>query len=237
MKRLYFTSIIAIVALALAACTGVRGSGTLVEDLREVRGFNALQLAGTGDVTIRLGEREALTVRTDDNLIDDVTSEVRGNTLVLTTRPNTLLYPTQGIQYTLTVISLESIDVSGSGSVSVPAWTAEAFNIAVSGSGSVSIAALETDSLTIDLSGSGEVRIAGGAVTRQSIDLSGGGDYDALALTTETTTISLSGSGTAQLNVMDTLLARVSGSGEVRYTGAATLDSAISGSGSVRRIE
>lgn len=232
MKRLTLMSLSVGLALLLVACTGGRGSGTIIEENRDVSNFNGISLSNSGNVTITVGETEALTVRTDDNIMSDIITEVRGNTLVLTTRPNSAINPTT-LEYDITVTTLESLVVTGSGDVIAPEIEGDAFNIEISGSGDVDIAKLDVDSLTVGMSGSGEVNIADGETDLQTVSMSGSGDYNALNFESNTSSVSITGSGSAQVNADDELTARLSGSGDLRYTGEPTVDSNVTGSGSV----
>jgi len=66
-----------------AQFSGEKGNGNLVKQDRKIGSFTAIS-AGTGlDVYVVQGEREAITVETDENLQDNIITEVRGNKLVV----------------------------------------------------------------------------------------------------------------------------------------------------------
>ena len=47
----------------------IDGSGNIVTESREVRGFDRVNLSGFGEVIIEVGDEESLTISTDDNII------------------------------------------------------------------------------------------------------------------------------------------------------------------------
>ena len=69
-----FAVVVSVMALSILACqvgglTGVRGSGSIIEEGREVGDFTGVALAGVGDLTIEVGERESLRIKAEDNLM------------------------------------------------------------------------------------------------------------------------------------------------------------------------
>ena len=64
------------VLLVVSACGVVGGSGKVETETRQVSGFTAIDLTGTGEVTIEQGETESLTIEADDNVLPALTSKV-----------------------------------------------------------------------------------------------------------------------------------------------------------------
>jgi hypothetical protein len=214
----------------LPACTV--GSGEVVSETRTVEGFDEIDLRGVGEVRITVDGTESLMIEAEDNLIDVLTSEVRGGTLVLgTDRP---IRPTEDVIFTVTMETLRGVEISGSGSVIVTGFSADSFTMDVSGSGSAEIMALAADDVFARISGSGAVVMTGDA---DSLDLSisGSGAFDGEGLETDVGEVDLSGSGSATVNVSEDLDVRVSGSGNVEYLGDPSVSISTSGSGNVSR--
>ena len=201
-------------AVAVGACgvLGERGSGTMAVESRDVRGFNAIDLNGSGAVHVSVTGTESLTVEAEDNILPLLTTEIRNGTLVLGASQS--ISPTREIVYTITVISLEAVAVSGSGSVTVQAVDAKGFEVDISGSGTVTPTGV---SEILDLS------------------ISGSGRYQGDGLVSMAGTVSISGSGGAVVSVTDDLEVDVSGSGTVEYIGDPAISTSISGSGTVSR--
>lgn len=214
----------------------VRGSGKVVEEEREVAGLTGVILNGVGHLTIERGDTERLRIEAEDNLLPYITSEVRGGVLEIGPRTNVNLWPRRPVNYYLTVVSLESVTVSGSGQVEARALEAERFDLTVSGSGDAKIDSVDTQELTVQISGSGKVDVAGGKADKQNLGISGSGKYTARELESVDAQVRISGSGAATIRVSDTLDVNVSGSGDVQYIGRPRINQTVSGSGKVRAI-
>lgn len=196
------------------------GSGTIVSEDRPVSGFDRIELSGSGILEIKQGSAEKLTVSTDDNLIQYITTKVQGDTLEVRIfdRPGSDLRPTRTPRLELTVADLTSIDTSGSFEVISSGLEAPGLTIDGSGSCRVHLDGLRANELTVDISGSGELDIDG-RVEVQRIDISGSGSYRAGDLETADTRVSISGSGYALVWATESLHVDVSGSGRVEYWG------------------
>lgn len=215
MRRLLtWTASLVTLALTLGGCgiIGERGSGTMATETRQVSGFHEIDLSGSGHVLVSVTGTESLTVEAEDNILPLLTSEVRNGRLVLGARRS--ISPTREIVYTITVVSLEGVSVSGSGIVT-------ATGIDVSG-------------LDVEISGSGTV-VPEGVAERIDLSISGSGRFDGDELVSSSGHVSISGSGRAVVKVTDDLDVEVSGSGRVEYLGDPTVTSSISGSGSVSK--
>ena len=108
--------------LLASACTLdiLRGSGDRITESRPVNGIDRVSLAGSGDVILSQGDRESLTVETDDNLMQHIVTKVDGGTLTLGTKPGVNISLTR-LRFTLTVQDLDGLNVSGSGKINVKA--------------------------------------------------------------------------------------------------------------------
>jgi Putative auto-transporter adhesin, head GIN domain len=199
-----------IALLVVTACSVTTGSGQLANVQREVSGFTKVELTGQGEVTIEQTGTESLTISAEDNLLPRLTSDVSGDTLVLGTKPNTMIVPTKPITYALTVKDLNGLAVSGSGTINAPK--------------------LATTQLTTKISGSGTITV-NGAASDQDLEISGSGRYQAAGLTSKTVKARISGSGNASVLATDLLDVQISGSGSVTYSGNPQVKQQISGSG------
>jgi Putative auto-transporter adhesin, head GIN domain len=195
--------------LFLAGC-GTPGSGTAGRQTRQISGIRAVELTGNGLLSIEQTGVESLTVETDDNLLDHVSSDVVDGTLVL--EVDGIINPTDAITYELTVADLEGITLTGSGNVEVTDLDADRLDISISGSGTITVA---------------------GTTAAQAVDIGGSGQYQAQELSSTTATVDISGSGTATVNVSDRLDIDIAGSGTVAYHGDPVVDQHVSGAGHV----
>ena len=103
----------------LSACSingngkGVKGSGVVKTETRDVRGFRSIQLSSLGSVTVTQTGRESLTIQAEDNLLPLLESSVKDGVLYLATIGDTNISPTETIRYEVEVRDLPCTDVCG----------------------------------------------------------------------------------------------------------------------------
>jgi hypothetical protein len=236
--------ILAIVVLALAAfgCEGgvgfrtVQGSGTVEEKTYEVSDFTSVELATVGRLVVELGETETLRVQAEDNLIKYFEVEVRNGLLEIGGQKNVNLIPTEGVYFYLTVKELDTLVISGLGSVELPEMDVPKFSIEISGGGSVDVDGLNGDAIEAEISGLGDLSIDGGEVDEQDIVITGGGNYRARNLQSARAEVDIDGLGSATVRVSEHLGVTISGGGAVEYFGDPSVDQDVSGLGHVRKI-
>lgn len=231
----------------------VRGSGRVVEDERPISGVDGVVLATSGNLTIEVGDEEELRVEAEENLIPYFETEVRNGTLLIRQRNNARIAPRKTVNFYLTVVDLESIELTGSGDaeaadleakqlsatltgsgdLDMESLDAESLDVRINGSGSIRLKDLQADRLGVRMTGSGDLEIINGRVEEQSITITGSGGYEAGGLVSSEADVRLTGSGSATIQVNNRLNASTSGSGDVRYIGSPVVDQSSSGSGDV----
>ena len=226
--------LLAVTVLLLSACgiTTVRGSGNVVTEGREVRGFEGVALSGVGKVIITQGDQESLTIETDDNLMRYIESEVRNGRLELRIADNTIPIPRRSIIYRVGVIDLTALDSSGVGSLEMDALNTDSLEVTLSGAGDIGIDSLIATDLAVKISGVGNVDLAG-QVETQEVDMSGFGNYNARDLESQTASVRISGAGNAVIWVLDTLDVTIGGAGNVEYFGNPNVTRDVSGAGKI----
>jgi hypothetical protein len=227
-------SLIGVLLLSACSITGLnvtRGSGVITTQSRSVSGFNAVQIDGAGELIITQGESESLEIRAEDNIIDELTSEVQGTKLVLGYRDNFLrntIIPTERITYTLTVIDLSEVTINGAADMEIDSLETDVLALNINGAGQVSINQLMADDLTVHISGTATIEIAG-QVAQQSITIDGAGNFEAGDLGTSSTTVDINGLGNATVWATETLDISIDGGGNLRYYGLPQITQDING--------
>jgi hypothetical protein len=222
--------------LLLSACAlnVVRGSGRLVTESRQIQGVERISFTSSGTLILTQGDRESLTVETDENVMRYVKTEVQGGTLTLGTKSGAIVSPTR-LTFTLTVKDLDGITATGSGDVGAERFDADRLAIETTGSGGVRIDDLTARDLSVRITGSGDVDLAGQA-REQEVTLTGSGTYRAADLRSERATVKTTGSGGATVWVAESLDARTTGSGSIEYHGTPRTSAKSTGSGKVRGL-
>ena len=240
-KTILFTFILCLL-LALPACsftigdtqfTTVKGSGNVVTEERPVSGVQRVSLSNQGDLTVVIGDTESLVIEAEDNLLQYIQTEVRGGTLEIFTQNGVSMINTDPIRYTLTVTSLEGVDINSSGGAVLPALTADGFEININSSGNMNVDSLAADKLTVHISSSGQVEIAGGTVTGLDVTISSSGDLHMEDVAVQDAKVSISSSGSAYIQVSGDLKGNISSSGNIYVTGNPQVDISTSSSGKV----
>jgi hypothetical protein len=222
-------------AIVLATLTGcspfVTAGDTRTED-REIDDASSVVLRTGGDVDIRLGDEPALTVTGGENVLERLVTEVDDGRLVIGIRRGPLIIGERGLQVDITVTSLESVVIDGSGDVTAEFGDAEEVSVDIRGSGEIEADDLDAQAVRASISGSGNIDLSG-RTDSVIVEVSGSGDIEAGDLDAATAQVVLSGSGNVHVSAADELDVTLSGSGDVRYAGRPEVRSSVSGSGEV----
>jgi hypothetical protein len=186
------------------------GSGVTVTDPREVPSFTTVELAGANTVTIHVGEPTSVVVTGDDNLVDRVTTDVSDDRLVI---DNSGSFSTKAsMNVAVSAPSLDGVELSGAGTVTVDGVAADEFTAQLGGAGTLTVS---------------------GTVARASALLDGTGTLDLGDLVATDATAELPGTGTLRIHATSTLDASLSGTGTIFYAGDPTVTVHNTGTGTV----
>lgn len=213
----------------------VQGNGKIVKQSREVGHFTAFATSVSGNVEIRQGNTEGVTVETDDNLQALVETVVENGTLRIRPAKKNLSLETRNMKIVVMARTLERVSVAGSGAVAADKLDVERMQFDIGGSGELNVRELRAESLAVSLGGSGNLNV-GGNVERLQISIGGSGEVHAGRLATRDTVVSIGGSGEATVWASKTLNLSVAGSGDIGYYGDPKLSQNIRGSGSIKRL-
>jgi hypothetical protein len=230
-----------ILVFSVQGCLGLygttRGSGKLAEEGREISGVTGVELAAIGNLYIEQGEREELRIEADDNLFRYLETDVRDGVLRIATRQSVGLLPRNPIDFFLTIRDLDTIKVTGLGSVRVEDLAVPRLSCVISGAGSIELEELQADEFDVEITGLGSLHVADGEVGRQRITISGAGSYRARHLDSAEAEVHLMSVGSATLRVRESLQVNISGTGSVSYVGDPTVEQDVSGFGRVERLD
>ena len=241
--------IVSVLAIFSTACVApfrprlIRGSGNVIQEDRDVSGFDRILISGAGKIILTQGDTESLSIETDDNLMEYISTEVKGDTLeidfsddiILSQGGRDVLDPTDGFIFRIGVIDLVSVSVSGAANIQAEKLKSDEFAINFSGAGDIKIDDLNANRVEVSVSGAGDVEMAG-KVEHQKISLSGLGRLQAFDLESQTASVIISGAGGANLWVTDSLYVSISGAGDVEYYGKPSVDPEISGLGRIQGL-
>lgn len=207
--------LIALLLLSLTSCRfyGVRGSGNMDEETREVDQFSKIEISGAYEVEIIVGEENKIEISAEDNLLPLIKTKVRRHTLIIENRKS--ISPREDIIIKVYTESLKSIETSGASTIYANGIDAESFNLDFSGAGSVYLE---------------------GDCSELFVNMSGAGSLNAKKLVSNNVRIIISGASSAKVYASESLFAEVSGVGSIDYYGdPEDVDSDVSGVGSINR--
>ena len=214
----------ALTALSLfsifAACSitlgpSLKGSGNVVEELREVASFDSIKVGSTINVHLSQGEAQPIKVKAEDNLLPILVTKVTGSVLRIETSGSYIT--SVGFHVYVTTPKLRSISASGSSDVFGEGLIeSEELSIQTSGSSDVECAVV-AGNLTLKSSGSSDIVVSGTAQTLTVVS-SGSSDVSAFELVAVEAEVKSSGSSDIQVQAK-ILRADASGSSDIRYRG------------------
>lgn len=215
------------------------GSGNIITKDVEVSDFNNISLAGMGNLIIKQGNQESLKIEAEDNIMDEIVAEVKGDTLDINYKRNwlfsLLIKPTKDINFYINLKDINKINISGSGTAQSENIKTDNMDIIINGSGEIDLS-IEAETLKSNVSGSGSFNLSG-KVDFQEMIISGSGKYFAKELESKKAVIKISGSGKTEINAKEELDVNISGSGTVFYVGDPKITQKISGSGKLEQIQ
>ncbi|MBN1300312.1 MAG: DUF2807 domain-containing protein [Melioribacteraceae bacterium] len=192
-------AILSAFAIIITGCyhwDGIRGSGDMADEYRDIESFDEIEISGAFYLNVLVGESPSLKITGDDNLLKFVRTRVRGNRLIIDTRKN--INTRKEMKIFVTTDYLERIDASG------------ANNIKVRG--------IDSESFVINLSGACKAELDG-VTDRLSAELSGATKLFAYDLRGEKVKIGCSGASKAEIFAREYLDAEASGVAKIRFYG------------------
>jgi hypothetical protein len=196
--------------------SGVRGSGKVAEEQREVSDrFDQVICSGSVDVEVASGKgARGLRVQADDNLLAMVKTRVEDGVLHVETEGS---FSSQSSMKVLV-----DLDHSLSG-------------VTLKGSGDVSVSGQDGSSFSAQLLGSGDLDV-NGRVDSLNLSSMGSGDFNGQGLVADQATLRLMGSGDTSVHAGRALNVQLMGSGDCYYAGNPQLTKSLLGSGDLERV-
>lgn len=223
MKKAAFLSIVLVISLS--SCyfdgwgTGISGNGDVVEEARDVDGFTGVEVSTGIDVYLTQGNDFEVVVEADENLIDVIITELRGDKLVVRT-DHVNIRSAKSKKVHVSLPDLTNLKISSAGDcLGQTPFQCEDLRISISSAGDLTLE-VEADRIDLDISSSGDARISGSAKVFDA-NLSSAGDLHAFDLVAEKVDVSVSSAGDARVHATDEITMNASSAGSVYYRGDA----------------
>jgi len=176
---------------------GVKGSGNVVTQARDLSDFHAVEVSNAIQVEITAQKDFAIEVQADDNIAPLVRTEVSGGVLRISCDKH--FSASTPVRVRVSAPDIDGLDVSGASNVS--------------------LAGVKNSDLKVEVSGASKIRVDG-ATSELNVEASGASKVDTSALAAEACTVSTSGASNATVNAVSTLQADASGASHINYSGA-----------------
>ena len=212
MKKINLKSILlCLLAASLCNCGNddFTGSDTLITVTRELPDFSRIEAGAVIDVRVSFGQTQVVEVTVNDNLEDQLKTEVSNGVLNISLEQGSFDNATFIVE--ILVPNLEGLRLRGSSQATVR-YNNSVLDLNVSGSAKVAMQG-STDVFNVDVAGSAEI-----------------GGFPFMA---DVANVDLSGAATLELTATGTINGSVSGAAELRYKGMPTVNVQTSGAGRV----
>jgi hypothetical protein len=227
-------------AMIVSGCARDRAeeAGPVTQRNYPVSAFDKIELAGAYEATVRTGSGPTVQASGGENVLEQLIVEVEGNTLKVHPRKRKGFSWGWGskhnsrVQLTITVPTLRSAELAGSGGIRIDKVSGDSFAGGVAGSGEISVDQVDVGSLKLEIAGSGDARAAGKART-VAYEIAGSGGIDGKGVVAEDADVSIAGSGGVSVHATRTASVSIAGSGDVNVTGGAKCTTSKAGSGDV----
>lgn len=222
-----------ITMISFSACLDtVDGVGPVEVTKRNIAGFNELILEVPANVTIVISDSVQCVISAQKNIADVIETSIEGDQLTILSKQR--IRATKPINIVLSVRSISSIRVDGSGDVNtINTIKGDELDLNINGSGDIDVIA-EVNDLKTKINGSGDIKISGKVSTHKG-QINGSGNFLGSNLLSEESKININGSGDAKINAGSLLDVTIVGSGNVNYIGTPTIKTKITGSGEVSK--
>lgn len=203
--------------LVLSACEPPDEHGDDITELRQVEGFQSVELRGAGELIIEVGPPTSVAISGRARTLQYTETRVNGDRLIIDVAKRR--WGWLGQQGRLKV------------NISTPKLVA----LHSSGAGDISISGLNGGDHQIHVAGAHDVK-ATGKVDNLIVSLDGAGNIDYHKVIAANATVTLNGAGDAKVQVTHVLRATVNGVGAIHYDGQPEkVESQIHGVGSISR--
>jgi len=198
---------------------GVSGNGNVIEENRDISGFTGVLVSSGIDVYLSEGSDFEVKVEADENLMEAIVTELKGDLLVVKTYRYGIRHA-RSKKVFVTLPELEKLKISSAGDcVGQTLFNCKDLDLCISSAGDLTLE-VDADRISLDISSSGDARIEG---TTDMLDasLSSAGDLYAFDLKAKKVVVDVSSAGDARVFATDEISMNVSSAGNIYYKGDA----------------
>ncbi|MBW6533440.1 MAG: DUF2807 domain-containing protein [Mariniphaga sp.] len=215
-----------VLILLTAASTTVQAGNSKKTEIRKVGNFNAVDVSAGIDLYLKMGETEEVRVEADDDIIENILTEVKNGTLHVYMKKgnffnifNILNFGnTSSRKVYVTVTDLKRIDASSGSDVRSENTLKGDVLIVNSSSGSDVVLDVVYKDISLDASSGADIKVSGKAKTVR-VSASSGSDINARNLAAVIGHANASSGADVVVHATGEIYANASSGGDVRYYG------------------
>ena len=192
----------------------IRGTGSILTESRNHNNFTGVTVFGSASVQIAQGTTFSVDVKGYGNLLPYYETRIVNNKLEMGYK-NNVNVKNDNIQVFITMPSINSISLHGSGNISTNGVFA----------GNTNFEAF--------IAGNGNINFSSGTTQNFKSTIAGSGNIYTLNMVADKAETNISGSGNTEITANNELKVTIAGSGDVYYRGTPVITTSISGSGAV----
>lgn len=226
--------------LCISSCSQViTGKGSVVNESRDIKGFDTLISNLPADVYITVGQPFQVTLEGQKNILNLVEDSLEGKKLTFQLKHDYSISLKQPLIIRVKCPDIRELDLNGSGNLyAVNHFQTDSLSIYNRGSGHIKLQGLWVKGISVSLLGSGSISILDGTANKGTVTIVGSGDLLAPSFDCHNMSSRLNGSGEMTIGtISDSLDAIILGSGTLTYCGPAKVSQNVKGSGQLIHID
>lgn len=193
--------------------------------------FNAVNLAGIGNLYIKQTLQPGFTVEADKDILPLVIVYVKDKVLYIDLK-NATEHSSSKINYYLNVKDLKKIESTSSSVIYIQeTFTTKELTLSVTSFGEANVD-IAVDKFIAEIENGSKIT-AQNSAANQNISINGAGEYHGKKLRGKTITLDVTGSGIAEIGPSDKLDVTTSGDATIKYCGKPAITKDISGKGTI----
>ncbi len=137
---------------------GKKGSGILInKTINPKKSFNKINLDTVGDIIINHSSKNSISIRTDDNLIDNISVYIENSTLFIEVKGS--INPTKGIKISIDSRLLNKLIVNGTSDIIIKNYKLDKFSCKINGVSDIDMLDSRVKEADIKVDGTSNIKI------------------------------------------------------------------------------
>lgn len=210
----------------------LRGSGDIISEVRDLKGFSNIEAGSASNVYISFGDQWHVEIEADDNVMDEIETEVRNETLSIGMSGSVRTIGRITFNVYVTLPELNTLKASGAADIIFEdPVKQQKISLKASGASNIKLT-VDVDALEIVTSGASDIDIEGFAHYAE-VTASGASDIKGARFECVVADVKLSGASDMRAVITEKITGSLSGASDLRIIGNPEVRVSSSGASSV----